>query len=187
MEAIDITLGGESVKHCDAFKYLGVILDSSLSLNQHIDYIKKKVSKMLGIFSRARPSLKIESANRLFKTMILPILDHRGAVFHGCGKGNGEVLERLHIQRRGGRIVLNTTHLSTEQMVTSRGWDTLTRRRENHIVKLVEKCLKGTAPSYFSKYFQLKRHDIHDYDIRKKNKLVIDRVKLESTKRAFFL
>ena len=75
---------------------------------------------------------------------------------------------------------------STEQMVTSLGWDTLARRRENHIVKLVEECLKGTAPSYFSKYFQLKRHDIHDYDIRKKNKLVIDRVKLESTKRTFF-
>ena len=126
----------------------------------------------------------IESANRLFKSMILPILDYCGAVFHGCGKGNEEVLERL--QRRGGRIVLNTAHLSTEQMVTSLGWDTLTRRRENHIVNLVEKCLKGTAPSYFSEYFQLKRHNIHDYDIRNKNKLVIERVKLESTKRAFF-
>ena len=43
-------LGGESVKHCDAFKYLGVILDSSLSLNQHIDYVKKKVLKTLRIF-----------------------------------------------------------------------------------------------------------------------------------------
>ena len=52
---------------------------------------------------------------------------------------------------------------------------------------MVEKCLKGTAPSYFSEYFQLKRHNIHDYDIRNKNKLVIDRVKVESTKRAFFL
>ena len=34
MEGIDITLGGESVKHCDAFKYLGVIFDSGLSLNK---------------------------------------------------------------------------------------------------------------------------------------------------------
>ena len=104
IEGIDIALGGESVKHCDAFKYLGVILDSSLSLNQHIDYVKKKVSKMLGIFSRARPSLTIESANRLFKSMILPILDYCGAVFHRCGKGNEEGLECL--QRRGGRIAL---------------------------------------------------------------------------------
>ena len=42
------------------------------------------------------------------------------------------------------------------------------------------------APSYFSKYFQFKRHNIHDYDIRNKDKLVIHRVTLESTKRAFF-
>ena len=53
IEGIDIAFGGESVKPCDAFKYLGVILDSSLSLNQHIDYVKKKVSKMLGIFFKS--------------------------------------------------------------------------------------------------------------------------------------
>ena len=183
-QGIDIALGGESVKCCDAFKYLGVILDSSLSMNQHIDHVKKKVSKMLGIFSRARPSLTIESANRLFKSMILPILDYCGAVFHRCGKGNEEGLECL--QRRAGRIVLNTAYLSTEQILTNLGWDTLTRRRENHIVKLVEKCLKGMAPGYFSRYFKLKRHNIRNYDTRKKNNIVINRVKLESTKRALF-
>ena len=121
MEGIDIALEGESVKYSDAFKYLSVTLDSSLSMNQHIDRIKNKVSKMLGIFLRARPSLTIESANRLFKSMILPILDYCGAVFHRCGKGNEESLECL--QRRAGRIVLNTAHLSTEQMFTSLGWD----------------------------------------------------------------
>ena len=45
---------------------------------------------------------------------------------------------------------------------------------------------QGNDPKLFFQLFQLKRHDIHDYDIRNKNKLVIDRVKLESTKRAFF-
>ena len=29
------------------------------------------------------------------------------------------------------------------------------------------------APSYFSRYFKLKRHNVHDYDTRKKNKIVI--------------
>ena len=53
IKGIDIALEGESVKHCDAFKYLGVILDSSLSMNQHIDRVKERVSKTLGIFSRA--------------------------------------------------------------------------------------------------------------------------------------
>lgn len=105
-------------------------------------------------FWRAR----LESANRFFKSMILPVLDCCGAVFHERGKGNEEGLKCL--QRRGGWIVLNTAHLSTEQMVTSLGWVTLTRR-ENLIVKQVEECLKGMASSYFSKYFQIKRHNIH--------------------------
>ena len=72
----NITLGVESVKHSDAFKYIGVISDSSLSLNQHINYLKKKVSKMLGMFSRAQPPLSIEAVNRLFKSMFLPILNY---------------------------------------------------------------------------------------------------------------
>ena len=98
IEGIHMTMGGESVKHSDAFKYLVVVFDSNFSLNQHIDYLKKKVSKMLGTFSRARPSLTIESVSRLFKSMFLPIFDYYCAVFHGCGERNEEVLERL--QRR---------------------------------------------------------------------------------------
>ena len=42
------------------------------------------------------------------------------------------------------------------------------------------------ALSYFAKHFQIKRRNIHYYDIRNKNKLVTDKVKVESTKRSFF-
>ena len=43
ISSVDIALGGEAVQYCDAFKYPGVILDSSLSMNQHmydIDHVK---------------------------------------------------------------------------------------------------------------------------------------------------
>ena len=151
---IDTTLGGESVRHSDAFKYFDLTLDSSLSLNQHIDYLKKKVGKMLGMFLRAQPLLSIEAVNRLFKSMFLPILDYCGAVFHGCGKSNEEGLECL--QRRVGRIVLNTAHLSTEQMALCLTWDTLMKRRENHIVNPVEKCFNRMAASFSPNIFNLK-------------------------------
>ena len=100
VDGIDITLGGESVKCCDAFKYLGVILDRSLSLNQHIDHVKRKVSKMRGIFSRARPS---ESANRVFKSMILPVLFSIDVV---KGMKNVYVSPRIYI------ISVSYTHLT---------------------------------------------------------------------------
>ena len=102
------------MKRCDAFKYLGVVLDNSLSFNLHIDYAKRKVSKTLGLFSRIRSALTTEASNRLHKSMILPNLESCCAVFHGCGKGIEEELERL--QRRAVRIVLKTVHLSTQDM-----------------------------------------------------------------------
>ena len=55
-----------------------------------------------------------------------------------------------------------------------------------HIVKLVKNCLDGQAPSYFSDYFRRRTYDIHDYDTRSKDRLSIDKVNLELTKRAFF-
>ena len=59
-----------------AFKYLGVVLDSTLSFNDHIEHLRKKLSKVLGVFSRARPVLTLEAANRVYAAMVLPILDY---------------------------------------------------------------------------------------------------------------
>ena len=169
------------MKHCDAFKYPGGVLGNSLSFNMHIDHVKKKVSKILGMFSRIRSSLTTEASNRLYKSMILPNLEYCRAVFHGCGKGNEEEL-----QRRAARIVLKTLHLSTEDMASGLGWDSLKTRREKHMVKLVKNCLDGQASSYFSDYFRQRTYDIHDYDTRSKDKLSIDKVNLELTNRALF-
>ena len=140
IDGAHIMLGGESVKHCDAFKYLGVVLDSSLSFNLHIDHMKKKVSKTLGMFSRIRSSLTTEVSNGLYKSTILPNLKHCCAVFHGCSKKNEE-LERL--QKRAPGIVLKTVHLSTQDMVSGLGWDPLKTRGVKHAISVEAKSNKN--------------------------------------------
>ena len=71
-------------------------------------------------------------------------------------------------------------------MVTSLQQPLFWRRVPKHIIKRVKNCLDGQAPSYFSDYFRRRTYDIHDYDTRSKDKLSIDKVNLELTKRAFF-
>ena len=59
----------------------------------------------------------------------------------------------------------------------------------NHLVSIVnnvKNCLEGQAPSYFSDYFRRRTYDIHDYDTWSKDRISIDKVNLELTKRAFF-
>ena len=117
----DISLNGQSIKHTDTFMYLGVVLDDTLSFNDHVDYVRMRVSKILGMFSRIRPSLTLEAANRLYKAMVLPVLDYCDAVWHECGQGNSDKIERL--QRRAARIVYfkAASKLSTDQIMTKLG------------------------------------------------------------------
>ncbi|KAK2551405.1 RNA-directed DNA polymerase from mobile element jockey, partial [Acropora cervicornis] len=149
----DISLNGQSIKHTDTFKYLGVVLDDTLSFNDHVDYVRMKVSKILGMFSRIRPSLTMEAANRLYKAMVLPVLDYCDAVWHECGQGNSDKIERL--QRRAARIIYYkaVSNLSTDQIMTKLGLEPLYYRRRTHILRFVDECIANRVPRYLSNDF----------------------------------
>ena len=117
--------------------------------------------------------------------MVLPVLDYCDIVFNECGQGNQDELELL--QRRASRIVYrNSGLLFTDDIIDKLGWETLHQRRENHVLKAVQKCIDNEVPIYMSDYFKIKQKDIHDCNTRHCGDLVLDKVKLECTKRAFF-
>ena len=66
----DTSLNGQST-----FKYFGIVLDDSLLFNDHMDYMRMKISKILGMFSSLKPSIRLEAVKRLYKAIVLPVLD----------------------------------------------------------------------------------------------------------------
>ena len=145
-----------------------------------------KVSKITGMFSRIRPSLTLEAANRLSKAMVLPVLDYCDAVWHECGQGNSDKIERL--QRRAARIVYfkAASKLSTDQIMTKLGLEPLYYRRRTHILRFVDECIANRVPRYLSNYFNVRNRDIHRHKTRNDNDLILQKVNLECTKRTFF-
>ena len=97
-----MTLDETPSKVSTVFKYLGVMLD-----NEHIDYVAYKVSQKLGLISRVRLQFTTESSNRLYKSMVLPLLEYGDVTWHGCGLENQQRIERF--QRKDSRIVLEKT------------------------------------------------------------------------------
>ena len=73
----------------------------------HIEHVVNKVSRKLGVFRRLRISIPMAAAERLYKTMILPIFDYCDVAWHGCGKVNSDVLESL--QHRAAKLRLLPT------------------------------------------------------------------------------
>ena len=162
----DISLNGQSIKHTDTFKYLGVVLDDTLSFNDHVDYVRMKVSKILGIFSRIRPSLTLEAANRLYKATVVPVLDYCDAVWHECGQGKSDKIERL--QKRAARIVYfrAASKLSTDEIMTKLGLEPLYYRSRTHILRFVHEYIANRVPIYLSNYFNERNRNIHRHKNR---------------------
>ena len=118
--------------------------------------------------------------------MVLSVLDYCDAVWHECGQGNSDKIERL--QRRAARIVYfkATSKLSTDQIMTKLGLEPLYYKRQPHILRFVNECIANRVPRYIFDYFNVRNRDIHRHKTRNNNNLMLEKVTLECTKRAFF-
>ena len=162
------------------YKYLGVIMDNKLSWKSQVAYVVSKAGKRIGLLGRIRKQLTTYSASKIYTSFIRPIFDYCDCTWAGCDRTDNNTLERL--QRRAAIIVLKTS--SSDVVLESLKWDSLGIRRNEHVLKLVNKCLKGYIPQYLKKYFTY--WDIVTRVTRQSNVLHLPRVRLETTKKSFF-
>ena len=118
--------------------------------------------------------------------MVLPVLDYCDAVWHEFGQGNCHKIERL--QRRAARIIYfkAPSKLSTDEIMTKLGSEPLFYRRRTHILRFVTECFANRVPRYLFNCFNLRNRDINRHETyRTNNDVILEKVKLECTKRAF--
>ena len=127
---------------------------------------------MLG---RIKKNINMYTAGTVYTSFVLPILDYCDTVWSCCGSVNTDKLEKY--QRRAARTVM---HLGSSEK-NFLGYVTLEKRRENHVCNLVKKYLSNRCPQFFMHYFNYNR------DILPSDKLRLQSVKLECTKKVFFL
>ena len=76
---LSLNIDGKGLTWVAEYKYLGVILDESLSWNAHVNYLISKVSKRIGILGRTRRSISMHTAGKftdhlffLFLIIVIP-------------------------------------------------------------------------------------------------------------------
>ena len=70
----DVILKGEIIEQVSTFRFLGVIIDNKLCWSDQIQYIKKKMSKGIGILLKAKKILRKESQLTLDNCFIYPYI-----------------------------------------------------------------------------------------------------------------
>ena len=146
---INIFYGDSILKQQRHFKYLGVVVDESLSWNNHVSYVASRVYPKLKLLSRISSFLSPEILLKIYKTTNLPIWDYGCILWGFCSKKNSDFLERL--QNKAMPKILRTNHLACTQSMRERlGLLTLSNRRRYLRLQQVYKIVHDfTFPGNF--------------------------------------
>ena len=80
--AFDLYLSGHVTPLLDSFKFLGIVLDSRLTMVKHVEHIQVKCSKRLNLFrciAGTDYGVDRKILLRLYTALVLPIIEY-GAV-----------------------------------------------------------------------------------------------------------
>ena len=168
----EIVINGTPVFSATSYEYLGVILDSSLSLQLQLTKIYKKASARLRLLHRIRSNVSPAVAESIYFSMILPILLYCYPIYCNISATSNAKLQSLH--NRAGRIV-NSSNVSK--------WESLITVRKRRVCVDVFKSLNSIGPEIQLNKFE--KFD-HSKDTREYNSLLkVPKVKTESGRNMF--
>ena len=180
-DKVIIKIGDYEINRVYDFKYLGIVLDDSLTWKDHVRYVISRVGKRVGVLGRLRKNITIHAALEMYKSLILPILDYCDVVWASCNKVDIERLESL--QRRASKIIVKSKCSTTS--IDYLKFQSLEDRRNTHILGLVKRCLNNKVPQFLKNYFKLNK-EVISRETRRSNFIYLPAVRTETAKKSFY-
>ena len=87
-----IKINSKLINNTDMYKHLGVHLDQSLSLSDHVHKVLEKAWRRLGLLSRIRLILTIHAALDAYKAMVQPVMTYCCTAFLSMSESNRKKL-----------------------------------------------------------------------------------------------
>ena len=81
---ISVKINSLEVDRVSEFKFLGVILDDTLRWKAHVDFIKLKISKLIGITYTIRRKLNSNTIRQVYTSLACPHLFYCVAIWGGA-------------------------------------------------------------------------------------------------------
>ena len=100
-ESPELKMKGTILQHVKQYKYLGMIIDDSLTFKTHIEHIKRKAAKSLNILkiiSNPNNGADRNSLIRIYLALTKPILDYGSEIYSSCCKTYLNYLEPIQNQ-----------------------------------------------------------------------------------------
>ncbi len=157
------SVGDAPLEEVESYKYLGVKISNNLTWHDHIEFIKSKINKKLGLLKRIKNYLPLHSRILFYNSYILPSFDYADTVWGD--RGNETLMADLQIlQNKVARIILDLDYGSSASSALKKlAWKDLKTRRIINRLILIYKCKNNL----FCYNFEITYHqDMHAYKTR---------------------
>ena len=147
-ETVSVGIDNVELARQDSVKYLRVEIDKELTWRKHTDKVSRTCLAKLAAIRRAEAYLA-SILKMLYKSFVMPHLDYCSVVWSHCGVTQSNKLE--HVQNYALRIISRKPpRTPSVPLVRVYGPDHLLRRRRNHTLQQVHRCLLGQLPPYMA-------------------------------------
>ena len=179
-DIVDILLEQQQLTPSSTLKYLGILLDQSLSFLPHIKSVTGRVRRMLGsLRSTLQRNKQFRSIGRIYASCIRPVMLYALPLLEGVSKSGDDMFHR--IDKLAARMASNQPELSLEHIKDELGWSITTKLAEEQRLRLMSQVASGS--SSLAGLFQqcTTRHSNRRF---KNTQLYLPNLKCASTRRA---
>ena len=171
-----------AIEKSDSFKYLGVVINQTMSWFENIDTIGTKINQRIGMIKRIRHLLPLHAKLTLYNFLIIPLFDYGDTV---SGDKNNDTLKgQLQVlQNKAAKVLLNLPPRgSSTEALDPLDLKTLSKRRHSHRCVMMQKYLSGEIDFKFD---IRQNSSVHSYQTRRSNYLHLPRVRTNWGKQTF--
>ena len=104
-KALKIAYNGSEIEQVTSQKLLGVLLDSHLNFNEHIDDLWRKVAQAIAVLKKIKRNLPLAERKLFFNALIKPILLYGSCAWTTATEEN--VKRVFKLQKRAARVILD--------------------------------------------------------------------------------
>ena len=170
-----LTFNNNKIQYAPAQKHLGLVLDSKLDFNQHIDEKINKCNKIIGTMRRLLMTLSRKSLLTIYKSLVRPLIDYVDIIYDKpCNESFKEKLEAVQYNACFS-ITGAIRGTSCERLYCELGLETLNNRRCSRKLFFFYKIIKGFSPSYLQKILCFR--NVQHYHTRSKLTNIIEQIK----------
>ena len=137
------------INHTKSYKYLGILINSTLNMSNHFTAALKKGSSRINLLNRIRYFIDSHTAATIYKSMVIPTLTYCPLVT-SCVSHT--LINRLeHLEQRARKIISIQNATEIPSIIS------IFRKRS---CTFVFKCLTGDVCSNFTNYFECIKHNV---------------------------